>query len=118
MAGGQGPIESVTSGPAGSVWVTQTADGLCAALDATLMNPFIGTTQEVTPSHCDTSSGVLTYGLAEAATYFGHSIIWGLVPNGNSTVTARLSSGQTLTRGWHRTVLSSTPRVLSSRLSS
>jgi hypothetical protein len=89
----QGQAQAAAVSTAGTVWVTQSPQGVCVALDTTVSNPLIGAAQEIAPVHCDTSAGTLQYGLGEASMYFGQHIVWGLVPNGNSSVSVQLASG-------------------------
>jgi hypothetical protein len=68
---------------------------MCATLDTTVFNPAIQQNEAIAPTHCDTTAGALDYGLVEGGTFGMTHIAWGLVPNGNATVTVRLVSGET-----------------------
>jgi len=93
----EGQAQSAAATAAGSVWVAHGPTDICAVLDTTLADPLTGVGEQVAPAHCDTDRGALAHGLAEAGTYYGRHIIWGLVPNGNRTVTVRLASSATVT---------------------
>jgi hypothetical protein len=72
---------------------------MCATLDMTVPDPLTGKAQEVAPSHCESAQGITGYGLVGAGTVAAGPtngpiyLAWGLVPNGNKTVTANLASG-------------------------
>jgi hypothetical protein len=87
-----GAIQGVSFGQR-SLWIVPGADGMCVTLDTEFDDPVTGTQEEIAPWHCDSTVGILSYGLVEDAGPGGTSIAFGLVPNGNTAVTAQLATG-------------------------
>jgi hypothetical protein len=86
-----GAVQTVSFGQQ-SVSVQPGASGMCAALNVTVALPGRGNLT-ITPGHCDTTNGIVSYGLVGAFTAGPDHFAWGVVPNGNSAVTALLASG-------------------------
>jgi hypothetical protein len=83
--------QSVAFGGASSLWAQPGASGICVELNATL--EVLGTSQVISPEHCEDTAGALTYGVVGGGRAGGTYPAWGIVPDGNAVVTAAFASG-------------------------
>lgn len=88
-------VHGVVLGQNRSVWAQPGSSGMCVTLD--VMVPVSGADQEITPFHCEDTAGSLNYGIVGGGRAGDNYPAWGLVPDGNAAVTARLASGATET---------------------
>jgi hypothetical protein len=90
-----GAVQTVAFGQQ-SVTVQPGASGMCAALNVTAAIPGHGNVA-LTPGHCDNTDGIVRFGLVGAFTAGSDHFAWGVVPDGNPSVSALLASGESKT---------------------
>lgn len=87
-------VQAVTPAPNSTVWAQPGTNGMCATLSTSVVLPGSNVAHSISPSHCDETAGVSHYGLVSASTIGTSTFLaWGLVPDGNTSVSAKLADG-------------------------